>query len=219
MIKYGDENAERFLYVETNMRFYAFMPQPKNKKKEKGQTQSTQSSINLSLNEISNSSIFSELESNKDNKEIKDEKINFYINLLKAIFKIEMKLPENGLIGYITRDNLRKILKNSDSSFILQFLSDHMSLNYDDVTTIDGIKYLINESVVNQILVLENEQKSVEIIKDVVCYCDFYNSEQYNNLLNIMKKRKIHVISKGENKFIVINHSDEKRIEKEFKSI
>ena len=233
IIKYGDENAERFLYVETNMRFYAFMPQVKSKKK----GQLSQTSFNLNLNENS-SSFFTENDSSnfnkENNKDTKDEKINFYINILKSLFKIEMKFPENGLIGYITRDNLRKILKNADSVSIMQFLSDHMSLNYDDVTTIDGKKYLINESVVNQILVLENEQKSVETVEDVVCYCDFYDSQQYNNILKIMQKKRIPVISKGKIKdnkmtsnskekekndkyYIVINHSDEKRIEKEFK--
>ena len=90
-MKYGDENADRFLFVETNMRFYAFMPQIKNKKK------SNQTSINLSLNENSTLSSFG---LDKDNK---DEKVNFYVNLLKAIFKIEMIFPDNGLVGYITR--------------------------------------------------------------------------------------------------------------------
>ena len=208
-MKYGDENADRFLFVETNMRFYAFMPQIKNKKK------SNQTSINLSLNENSTLTNFG---LDKDNK---DEKVNFYVNLLKAIFKIEMIFPDNGLVGYITRENIKKILKNSDSLSILQFLSDHMSLNYDDVTTIKGKKYLINESVVNQIMVLENEKKSVELVKNVVCYCDFYNSEQYKDLLNIMKRREIPIINEGNmiNQIIVINQSDEKIIEKEYKSL
>ena len=209
IMKYGDENADRFLFVETNMRFYAFMPQIKNKKK------SNQTSINLSLNENYTLSSFG---LDKDNK---DEKVNFYVNLLKAIFKIEMIFPDNGLVGYITRENIKKILKNSDSLSILQFLSDHMSLNYDDVTTIKGKKYLINESVVNQIMVLENEKKSVELVKNVVCYCDFYNSEQYKDLLNIMKRREIPIINEGNmiNQIIVINQSDEKIIEKEYKSL
>lgn len=95
---YGDENAHRFLYVETNMKFYAFMPDAKKIKIER------QTPMNLSMSE-SISSSFNE-------KEVKDEKINFYINLLKWMFKIEMILPENGLIGYITRENLKKIFKN-----------------------------------------------------------------------------------------------------------
>ena len=135
LIKYGDENAFRFLYVETNMKFYAFMPTAKNKVIKERQT-----SFQLNLSENFSSSMSFDKE-----RESKDEKIIFYINLLKSMFRIEMILPENGLIGYITRENLKKILKYlSNSTRLLQFLSDHMSLNYDDVTVINGKKYLIN---------------------------------------------------------------------------
>lgn len=65
-----------------------------------------------------------------------------------------------------------------------------MSLNYDDVTVINNQKYLINESVVNQILVLESEKKSVDM-KSVVCFYDFWRPEQYKNYLNIIKKIKL----------------------------
>ena len=190
---YGDENAHRFLYVETNMKFYAFMPDAKKIKIER------QTPMNLSMSE-SISSSFNE-------KEVKDEKINFYINLLKWMFKIEMILPENGLIGYITRENLKKIFKKSSSERLLQFLSYHMSLNYDDVTVINNQKYLINESVVNQILVLESEKKSVDM-KSVVCFYDFWRPEQYKNYLNIIKKDKIKIIKAQENSIIVISSSE-----------
>ena len=59
-------------------------------------------------------------------------------------------LNQCGLIGYIARENLKKIFKYlSTSTRLLQFLSDHMSLNYDDVTVVRGKKYLINESKSN----------------------------------------------------------------------
>ena len=103
LIKYGDENAFRFLYVETNMKFYAFMPTPKIRTKER------QTSIQLNLSENFSSSILLE-------KESKDEKILFYVNLLKSMFKIEMILPDNGIIGYITRENLKKIFKYLSTS-------------------------------------------------------------------------------------------------------
>ena len=207
LIKYGDENAFRFLYVETNMKFYAFMPLAKNKNKEK------QTSIQLNLSENFSSSINIE-------KESKDEKILFYINLLKCMFRIEMILPDNGLIGYITRENLKKIFKYlSNSDRLLQFLSDHMSLNYDDVTMVRGKKYLINESVVNQILVLENEKKSVEFIKSATCYYDFSDRAQYKQYLEAFRKENINIIKKKESnnkEVIVIQSYDVKRIKNKY---
>jgi len=199
---YGDENANRFLYVETNMKFYAFLPDAKKIKTEK------QYSMNLSMSET-----FSVSNIDKE-KESKDEKVNFYINLLKWMFKIEMILPENGLIGVITRENLKKIFKKSSSERLLQFLSDHMSLNYDDVTVIKNKKYLINESVVNQILVLESERKSVEM-KSVCCYFDFYGEEQYKKYLDIIKSEKIEIIkaqNTQNNMVIVISSNDHKKV-------
>ena len=202
LFMYGDENANRFLYVETNMKFYAFLPDAKKIKMEK------QTSMNLSISE---SFSVSNLEKEK---EAKDEKVNFYINLLKWMFKIEMILPENGLIGFITRENLKKIFKKSSSERLLQFLSDHMSLNYDDVTVIKNNKYLINESVVNQILVLESEKKSVEM-KSVCCYFDFYGEEQYKNYLDVIKSEKIEIIkaqNTQNNMVIVISSSAHKKV-------
>lgn len=197
LLKYGDENANRFLYVETNMKFYAFMPEAKKKKKER------QTSFIFSLSEnFSTSSILE--------KDTKDEKNLFYINLFKNLFKIEMILPENGLIGYITRENIKNIIKNlKKSDKLLQFLSDHMSLNYDDVTTVNGTKYLINESVVNQILVLENEIKSVEVYDSVKCFYSFEKDEEYDEyeqLLNEFKQKKIPIFKeqKTPKKIIVI---------------
>ena len=199
---YGDENAHRFLYVETNMKFYAFLPDAKKIKIER------QSSINLNFSES-----FSFYSTEKE-KEVKDEKVNFYINLLKWMFKIEMILPENGLIGYITRENLKKIFKKATSERLLEFLSDHMSLNNDDVTVIKNKKYLINESVVNQILVLESEKKSVEM-KQVICYFDFYGEEQYKQYLDIIKEEKIEIIkaqNTKDNMIIVISSADQKKV-------
>ena len=203
LIKYGDENAFRFLYVETNMKFYAFMPLAKNKNKEK------QTSIQLNLSENFSSSINLE-------KESKDEKILFYVNLLKSMFRIEMILPDNGLIGYITRENLKKIFKYlSNSDRLLQFLSDHMSLNYDDVTVVRGKKYLINESVVNQILVLEKEKKSTEYIKSATCYYDFSDRGQFKDYLTMFRNENVKIIKKKEShnkEVIVIQTDDAKRI-------
>jgi hypothetical protein len=207
---YGDENAHRFLYVETNMKFYAFLPDAKKIKIER------QSSINLNFSES-----FSFYSTEKE-KEAKDEKVNFYINLLKWMFKIEMILPENGLIGYITRENLKKIFKYlSNSTRLLQFLSDHMSLNYDDVTVINGKKYLINESVVNQILVLESEKKSFHFIKSVTCYYAFYDKADYRKYLDLMKHENIKVIEAKEtsnknNMIIVIDSNDERKIKNKY---
>jgi len=203
LIKYGDENAFRFLYVETNMKFYAFMPLAKNKNKEK------QTSIQLNLSENFSSSINLE-------KESKDEKILFYVNLLKSMFRIEMILPDNGLIGYITRENLKKIFKYlSNSDRLLQFLSDHMSLNYDDVTVVRGKKYLINESVVNQILVLEKEKKTTEYIKSATCYYDFSDRGQFKDYLTMFRNENVKIIKKKEShnkEVIVIQTDDAKRI-------
>ena len=181
LLKYGDENANRFLYVETNMKFYAFMPEAKKKKKEK------QTSFNFSLSENFSSTSLME-------KDTRDERNLFYINLFKNLFKIEMILPENGLIGYITRENIKNIIKYlKKSDKFLQFLSDHMSLNYDDVTTVNGKKYLINESVVNQILVLENEIKSVEVYESVKCfYC--FEDGQYEKWLEDLKKNYYQIV-------------------------
>ena len=197
LLKYGDENANRFLYVETNMKFYAFMPEAKKKRKEK------QTSFNFSLSENFSSSSLLE-------KDTRDERNLFYINLFKNLFKIEMILPENGLIGYITRENIKNILKNlKKSDKLLQFLSDHMSLNYDDVTTLNGIKYLINESVVNQILVLENEIKSVEVYDSVKCFYSFEKDDEYDEYeqcLRDFKQKKFHILKqqKTPKKIIVI---------------
>ena len=209
LLKYGDENAYRFLYVETNMKFYAFMPQMKTKKKEK------LTSIQLNLSE--NYSFSSIIE-----KESKDELINYYIKLLHLMFRIEFILPDNGIIGYITRENIYNIIKHITSSEnLLQFLSDHMSLNYDDVTKVKGKSYLINESAVNQILVLENEKKSIEIIK-AACFCEFYSSNQYREYLDIMQNENINIIKTKENKndrVIVIKNFDAKRLGNKLKDI
>ena len=211
LIKYGDENAFRFLYVETNMKFYAFMPTAKNKVIKERQT-----SIQLNLSEN-----FSSTMSFDKERESKDEKIIFYINLLKSMFRIEMILPENGLIGYITRENLKKIFKYlSNSTRLLQFLSDHMSLNYDDVTVVNGKKYLINESVVNQILVLESEKKSFHFIKSVTCYYAFYDKADYRKYLDLMKHENIKIIEAKEtlknNMIIVIDSNDERKIKNKY---
>ena len=88
-----------------------------------------------------------------------------------------MILP-NLLIGYITRESLKRIFKDVKSESILQFLSDHMSLKSDDVTEINGKKYLINESVANQILILEKEKNLIQVIKPVICYYDFYTKKR-----------------------------------------
>ena len=129
-----------------------------------------------------------------------------------------MILPDNGLIGYITRENLKNIFKHlPDSGRLLQFLSDHMSLNYDDVTTIGDKKYLINESVVNQILVLENEKKSVEVIQPVVCLYDFSSKNQYRYILDLIKSENIRIIKEQETKdnmIIVIQSKDVSKIQK-----
>ena len=204
LLKYGDENAHRFLYVETNMKFYAFMPTAKMPKKD-------QTSLQLNMSENFTSSSYLE-------KESKDEKNIFYVNLLRNMFRIEMILPDNGLIGYITRENLKNIFKHlPDSGRLLQFLSDHMSLNYDDVTTIGDKKYLINESVVNQILVLENEKKSVEVIQPVVCLYDFSSKNQYRYILDLIKSENIRIIKEQETKdnmIIVIQSKDVSKIQK-----
>jgi hypothetical protein len=183
LIKYGDENAERFLFVETNMKFYAYMPYNKN----------SNNNQNLSLNALSsiNSSMSSISAENEDNSI--DYKKLFNTNLLTTMFTIEMILP-NMLIGYITRENLRKLYKNSDSNCekFLKFLSDHMSLKYDDVTEINGNKYFINESVVNQILILDKEKKSINY-KPAVCYYDFYDKKQYELYYKKMKELDVKI--------------------------
>ena len=138
------------------------------------------------------------------------------------MFRIEFILPDNGIIGYITRENIYNIIKHITSSEnLLQFLSDHMSLNYDDVTKVKGKSYLINESAVNQILVLENEKKSIEIIK-AACFCEFYSSNQYREYLDIMQNENINIIKTKENKndrVIVIKNFDAKRLGNKLKDI
>ena len=132
------------------------------------------------------------------------------------MFRIEMILPDNGLIGYITRENLKKIFKYlSNSDRLLQFLSDHMSLNYDDVTVVRGKKYLINESVVNQILVLEKEKKTTEYIKSATCYYDFSDRGQFKDYLTMFRNENVKIIKKKEShnkEVIVIQTDDAKRI-------
>ena len=59
------------------------------------------------------------------------------------------------IIRYITRESLRKLFNDAKSELILEFLIKHISVKSDDITKINGKKYLINESLVNQILVLE----------------------------------------------------------------
>ena len=133
------------------------------------------------------------------------------------MFKIEMILPENGLIGVITRENLKKIFKKSSSERLLQFLSDHMSLNNDDVTDVGDKKYLINESVVNQISILENEKKSIEIVKSVACYYDFFDSKQYQSFLTRLENDNIKPIKKEDNDMIVvISGEDAKKLKNRY---
>ena len=59
------------------------------------------------------------------------------------------------IIRYITRESLRKLFKDAKSELVLEFLSKHISVKSDNITKINGKKYLINESLVHQILVLE----------------------------------------------------------------
>jgi len=185
ILKYGDENAERFLFVETNMRFYAYMPYVKKVSKNKD-------GLNTSLNLTMTSSTASIYSKDEKEEKVQDQKTLFNINLLKTIFNIEIILP-NMLIGYITRECLRKLFKDTKSELILQFLSEHMSLKCDDITEINGKKYLINESVVNQIQVLEREKNSI-IYKPVLCYYDFYNKEQFAQYAKTMEENQINCI-------------------------
>ena len=195
LLKYGDENAERFLFVETNMKFYAYMPFIKKNSK----------NVNLNLSFNNSESYNSSFLSMKEEREEKqDQKTLFNINLLKTIFNIEIILP-NMLIGYITRECLRKLFKSSKSELILQFLSEHMSLKYDDVTEVDGTKYLINESVVNQILILEKEKNSI-IAKPVMWYYDFYSPKQYELYKKKMEENGIDYIYT--NKEIIVIHDN-----------
>ena len=107
------------------------------------------------------------------------------------------------LIGYITRDCLRKLFKDIKSEYILQFLSDHMSLKSNDVTEVKGKKYLINESVVNQILILEKEKNSI-FAKQVICYYDFYTPKQYELYIKKMEEKQINYIYSDEKKEIIV---------------
>ena len=199
LLKYGDENAERFLFVETNMKFYAYLSYIKKTQKNKD---------NLSLN-LSDTFTSSSIKEEKEEK-TQDQKTIFNINLLKTIFNIEIRLP-NMIIGYITRDNLRKLFKDIKSELILQFLSNHMSLKYDDVTEVNGKKYLINESVVNQILILEKEKNSI-FCKSVSCYFDFYSAEQYERYAKKMEEKQIKCLyANKEVKVIVIADNKENR--------
>ena len=182
-LKYGDENAERFLFVETNMKFYAYMPYVQNSSKNRD---SLNSSLNLSSCASSTSL------STKDEEKVQDQKTKFNFNLFKTIFSIEMQLP-NMLIGYITRECLKKLFKDVKSPLILKFLSDRMSLKSDDVTEVGGKKYLINESVVNQILVLEREKKSI-VTKQAFCYYNFYDREQFNRCMETINEQNIDCI-------------------------
>ena len=93
------------------------------------------------------------------------------------------------LIGYITRECLRNLFKEVKSESILQFLSDHMSLKSDDVTEVNGKKYLINESVVNQILILEKEKNSI-LVKQALYYFDFFDN-QYELYRRKMEEKQI----------------------------
>jgi len=98
---------------------------------------------------------------------------------------------------------------------ILQFLSDHMSLKSDDMTEINGKKYLINESVVNQILVLEREKTSI-IIKPVLCYYDFYDTKQFELYEKKIKEKKIDWVY-CQNKIIVLTETQENKRKMESK--
>jgi hypothetical protein len=182
-LKYGDENAERFLFVETNMRFYAYMPYVQKSSKNRDNSNSS-----LSLSSSASSSSLS----TKDEEKVQDQKTIFNINLLKTIFNVEIQLP-NMLIGYISRECLKKLFKVVKSPLILKFLSDRMSLKSDDVTEVGGKKYLINESVVNQILVLEREKKSI-VTKPAFCYYNFYDHEQFNRCMETIKEQHIDCI-------------------------
>ena len=199
-LKYGDENAERFLFVETNMKFYAYMPYVKKNSKNKDNSNNS-----LMLTSCASTST---LDKNEKEEKAIDQKTIFNTNLLKTIFSIEMCYP-NMLIGYITRDCLRKLFKNTKSPLILQFLSDHMSLKSDDMTEINGKKYLINESVVNQILVLEREKTSI-IIKPVLCYYDFYDTKQFELYEKKIKEKKIDWVY-CQNKIIVLTETQENK--------
>lgn len=196
LLRYGDENAERFLFVETNMKFYAYMSYLKKSSKNKDN-----SSLNLSLNITDTYNSISTIKEEREEK-FQDQKTLFNINLLTNIFSIEIILP-NMLIGYITRENLRKLFKDIKSEYILQFLSDHMSLKSNDVTEVKGKKYLINESVVNQILILEKEKNSI-FAKQVICYYDFYTPKQYELYIKKMEEKQINYIYSDEKKEIIV---------------
>ena len=196
LLKYGDENADRFLFMETNMKFYAYMSYTKRSSKNKDSSSLSLSS-NISDTFMSTSSIKEEKE-----EKTQDQKTLFNINLLKNIFNIETILP-NMLIGYITRENLKKLFKGVKSQFLLQFLSDHMSLKSNDVTDVNGKKYLINESVVNQILIMEKEKDSI-FAKQVVCYCDFHSTKQYELCRQKMIDRQIDCIYYNDKKKIIV---------------
>ena len=213
LLKYGDENAERFLFVETNMRFYAYMPYVKKVPKNNSNL-----NLNLSLNFSETFTSSSNIKEEKE-KDTQDQKTTFNKNLLKTIFNIDIILP-NMLIGYITRECLRNLFKEVKSESILQFLSDHMSLKSDDVTEVNGKKYLINESVVNQILILEKEKNSI-LVKQALYYFDFFDN-QYELYRRKMEEKQIKCLYAVKDKIIVIADNYENRknmdiIDKELK--
>ena len=212
LLKYDDENAERFLFVETNMKFYAYLPYVKKAPKNNSNT-----NLNISLN-FSETFTSSSIKEEKEEKS-QDQKTIFNKNLLKTIFSIELILP-NMLIGYITRECLRNLFKEVKSESILQFLSDHMSLKSDDVTEINGKKYLINESVVNQILILEKEKNSI-FLKPAFYYFAFFG-DQYELFRKKMEEKQMKCIYSIKDKMIVIADNYENRkalnhIEKDLK--
>ena len=85
LIKYGNENAERFLFVETNMKFYAYLTNYNISSKSNNKSLS----LNSSSSFISSMSTIST--ENEDNSI--DYKTIFYSNLFKTIFNIEMIFP------------------------------------------------------------------------------------------------------------------------------
>ena len=226
LIKYNNINAERFLFIETNLKFYAYLPNDI-KTKDPNNIITNKYNITTSVNSSGNLPTLSRADSMVSNykpgeEKNDDEKNLFNINLLKHLFSIEIVLP-NMLIGYITRESLVNIFKDIKSENLLEFLSDHMSVLSDDTTIVKGKKYFLNESVVNQILVIESEKNSVQTLKAVICLESFESDEQFKYYIKRMVDNKIEIKYKNDDKKIIvvlnneINNKKISLIENEYK--
>ena len=164
----------------------------------------------------------SEIENNNGNFLIVETDFNVYAytknNLDIQIFELlfEEKYKFDGfIVGTITRDKIRNILKRDIKIFtILEYLSTHSHPNSNYECIIQGEKYKIPENVANQIVIWGEEINALNPENSILLF-DFVDENQYDDYYKRLKQSDILWTNKSK-KLIVVKRSAEEYIIREF---